>query len=64
MSPPKCYRIYCRICGWKEYSTGLKNDLVHLKELKKGCSKCTKKHRNFKCPKCSSIAKMIKVNVY
>ena len=64
MSPPKCFRLFCKVCGWYEYSTGLKADLVHLKEIENSCKRCKKKYRNFRCPKCAAVARMYRVNVY
>lgn len=54
----KNFLISCR-CGWRELSTGIAQDLTHLKEVKL-CAKCGRA-RTFRCPHCGKLAKMIRI---
>lgn len=55
---PKKFIVHCKGCGWREITTGLSQDLVHLQEIKK-CKSCGGL-RKFRCPKCSREAKMFR----
>jgi hypothetical protein len=56
----KPFLIKCPRCKWFERVQGTKDSLKHLLEKKSGCSTCGKKRR-FYCPKCSSLATMIRI---
>lgn len=57
---PKNFIIKCSKCLWKEITTGLASDLSHLFENKTSCSNCGKP-RTFKCPKCGTSSKMLRL---
>jgi len=56
----KRFLIRCNHCQWARTSTGLKDDLEDLKEVKSGCRNCGKV-RQFRCPKCGRPSKMIRI---
>ena len=58
-STSKSFIIRCPKCRWAETSTGISTDLAHLKEIANDCTSCGKA-RQFKCPKCGALAKMIR----
>jgi len=50
--------LKCRKCNWWRRSTGLSADLQDLAEVK-GCVSCG--GRKFKCPKCGTHIKLMRV---
>lgn len=59
MEIEKSFIIRCPACRWAEMSTGISDDLAHLHEIKV-CANCSG-GRKFRCPKCGTPAKMIRV---
>lgn len=57
------FLIKCIKCGWSIKTKGTKKDILDLKlkEIKNSCSTCGKP-RKFNCQKCSSPAKMFRIN--
>lgn len=56
----KKYIIRCLACRWSKLTTGTSEDLKDLYEIKNNCSSCGKK-RSFRCPKCGTPSKMLRV---
>lgn len=52
--------LRCKHCGWARKSTGLTEDLKDLVQAS-NCVSCS--GRKYKCPKCSQLVKMMRVNV-
>jgi hypothetical protein len=59
MVPLQNFIIKCSKCRWYVVTTGLSEDLKHLKEVE-GCSNCGKP-RVFKCPECGQNSKMMRL---
>ena len=51
------YTIKCLGCSWSKPTNGTKEEVKDLIELPNNCASCGKP-RQFRCPKCSKIAKM------
>ena len=52
------FLLKCRKCSWWRKSTGLSEDLKDLAEVKT-CASCG--GRKFKCPKCGTHIKLMRV---
>jgi hypothetical protein len=50
--------LKCKSCNWFRKSGGLSSDLRDLTEVS-NCAKCS--GRKYKCPKCGTIMKLIRV---
>lgn len=57
---PKNFMIRCRKCRWAKITTGTKDDLADLHEVKSNCPTCGKA-RQFRCPKCGTASKMRRI---
>jgi len=57
---PKNFIIRCPSCRWAKSTSGTKDDLVGLYEVKRACATCHG-NRKFRCPKCGSPATMQRV---
>ncbi len=56
----KVFLIRCSGCKWKEFTTGISEDIEHLIEIPDNCPTCGKP-RQFRCPNCKGKAKMFRV---
>ena len=58
----KNFMIRCARCNWRMFSTGISADIEKdgLVEVKKNCKTCGGV-RSFKCPKCGTASKMIRM---
>lgn len=60
--PPKNFQIRCSRCNWSRLTSGVKDDLTDLHEVKSNCASCGK-IRKFVCPKCKGkTAKMYRIS--
>lgn len=59
---PHNFQIRCTRCRWSRTTSGTKDDLTDLHEVKNTCSTCGK-IRKFACPKCGGkTAKMFRIS--
>jgi len=54
---PKKYILDCKRCSFKYLSNGLRSDLSQFREISACCGK-----RKYRCPQCSNIITLTKVN--
>ncbi len=54
------FNIRCMKCKWYKLTTGLSEDLKDLYEIKNHCTNCGKP-REFRCPKCGTPSKMLRL---
>lgn len=52
--------LKCKPCGWIKTTTGIPDELKDLQEIKNNCKLCGKP-RQFRCPQCQNIVKMVRV---
>jgi hypothetical protein len=57
---PKNFIIRCKKCRWARLSTGLKDDIADLNEIRPGCTTCGK-WRRFHCQRCGLPASMMRI---
>jgi len=56
----KKFVIRCHKCRWAAMTTGTSDDLQQYVEIPSNCSSCGKP-REFRCPKCGRVAKMLRI---